>query len=266
MRFRDLTDDGDSSDDSYGTKKKGKKAIRKKKRIVSDSESSDEEDERKRKKSKKVRSVMESDSDSEDERKTKKKVRKDREETEEDDSSDEEAKRSRRKAVRKRKDRLKDEEDARKEVQSKSVDVDIDKIVWRIQGLKVDDSEYAVCYFKLLEAKPTVAQLLLSPFQHMCNVLVQQAATYPNSIPISGQRSRSFCCHFCAMPGCRIGTCEIVNKYITAGSVVHDGRMVLYVDKGQIPWCLQGLKISVDSRFEGPLVAPGTSDNVPDTS
>src|SRR5271168_365836 len=205
---------------------------------------------------------MESDSDSEDGRKTKKKVRKDREETEEDDSSDEEAKRSRRKAVRKRKDGLKDEEDARKEVQSKSVDVDINKIVWRIQGLKVDDSEYAVCYFKLLEAKPTVAQLLPSPFQHMHNVLVQQAAMYPNSIPISRQHSRSFCCHFCLMPGCRIGTCGIVEKYITAGCVVRDGRMVLYLDKSHIPWNLQGLKVSVDSCFGGPLVAPGTSDKV----
>src|ERR1700678_2154478 len=209
---------------------------------------------------------MESDSNSEDGQKTKKKVRKDREETEEDDSSDEEDKRLRKKAVRKRKDGLKDEEETRKEVQSKSVDVDIDKIVWRIQGLKVDDSEYVVCYFKLLEAKPTVAQLLPSPFQHMRNALVQQAATYPNNIPISGQRSRSFCCHFCAMPGCRIGTCKIVNKYATAGCVVRDRRMVLYVDKRQIPWCPQGLKISVDSRFGGPLVAPGTSDKVPDTA
>ena len=67
------------------------------------------------------------------------------------------------------------------------------------------------------------------------------------------------------MPGCRISTCEIVNKYITAGRVVRDGRIVLYVDKSQIPWCPQGLKISVDSRFGGPLVAPGTSDKVPDT-
>src|ERR1700678_479149 len=66
MHLRDLTDDGDSSDDSYGKKKKGKKAIRKKKRLISDSESSDEEDEWKRKKSRKFWSVMESDSDSED--------------------------------------------------------------------------------------------------------------------------------------------------------------------------------------------------------
>src|SRR5271168_1004689 len=155
---------------------------------------------------------MESDSDSEDGRKTKKKVRKDREETEEDDSSDEEAKRSRRKAVRKRKDGLKDEEDARKEVQSKSVDVDIDGIVRRIQGLKVDDSEYAVCYFKLLEAKPTVAQLLPSPFQHMKPSAVHQVSTYPNNIPIPPQRARSYNCHFCGLPGCRIGTCGIVNE------------------------------------------------------
>src|ERR1700678_3232967 len=122
--------------------------------------------------------------------------------------------------VRKRKDGLKDKEEAKKEVQTKMVDVDVDGIVRQIQGLKVDDSKYTICYFKLLEAKPTVAQLLPSPFQHMHNMLVQQAATYPNNIPISGQRSRSFCCHFCAMPGCRIGTCEIVNKYVTAGRVL----------------------------------------------
>ena len=118
----------------------------------------------------------------------------------------------------------------------KTVDVDVEGIVRKIQSLKVDDSEYAVCYFKLLEAKPTVAQLLPSPFQHMRNALVQQATTYPNNIPIPGQQVCSLNCHFCGAPGCRIGTCEIVNEYAKAGRVVRDGRMVLYADKSPIAW------------------------------
>src|ERR1700678_3853636 len=119
--------------------------------------------------------------------------------------------------VRKRKDGLKDKEEAKKEVQTKMVDVDVDGIVRQIQGLKVDDSKYTICYFKLLEAKPTVAQLLPSPFQHMRNMLVQKAATYPNNIPVSGKWSRSFNCHFCLMPECKIGACGVVEEYIRAG-------------------------------------------------
>ena len=143
--------------------------------------------------------------------------------------------------------------------------MDIDGIVQRIQGLKVDDSKYAVCYFKLLEARPTVAQLLPSPFQHMRSLIVQQAAMYPNSIPISGQRARSPNCHFCGKPGCRIGTCNTVNDYIKAGRVIRKGRMVLYSDKGSIAWNSQGLKILVDIRFGGPLPIP-TVVSAPETT
>ena len=139
---------------------------------------------------------------------------------------------------------------------TKTVDVDVEGIVRRIQGLKVDDSEYAVCYFRLLEAKPTVTQLLPSLFLHMRNTLVQQAATYPNNIPIPGQWVCSLNCHFCGMPGCRIGTCEIVNEYTKADHVVHDGRMVLYADKSPIAWNSQGLRILVDACFGGPLLVP----------
>ena len=138
----------------------------------------------------------------------------------------------------------------------KMVDVDVEGIVRKIQGLEVDDSEYAVCYSKLLEAKPTVAQLLPSPFQHMRNALVQQAATYPNNIPIPGQQVRLLNCHFCGVPGCRIGTCKIVNEYAKAGCVVCDGRMVLYTDKSPIAQNSQGLRILVDTRFGGPLLVP----------
>lgn len=55
-------------------------------------------------------------------------------------------------------------------MQSKTVDMDVDGIVQWIQSLKFDDSKYAVCYFKLLEVKPMVAQLLPSPFQHMRSI------------------------------------------------------------------------------------------------
>ena len=147
MRLRDLTEDEGSSDDEYDRRKKGQKAG-KKKNQVSNLESSEEENERRRKKSRKARAV-ESDSNSEEE------------------SSEEDNKHKRKKVVKKKKGIPKDEEEAKKEVQSKVVDVDIDGIVRQIQNLKVNDSEYVVCYFKLLEAKPTVAQLLPSPFQHM---------------------------------------------------------------------------------------------------
>ena len=132
-------------------------------------ETSDEEDERRKRKSRKVQSVMESDSGSEEELKTKRKSRKVQEELEE-ESSDEGSKWGKRKAVRKKKDIPRGEEEARKEVQSKTVDMDVDGIVQWIQSLKFDDSKYAVCYFKLLEVKPMVAQLLPSPFQHMHSV------------------------------------------------------------------------------------------------
>ena len=266
MHLRNLTEDEDSSDEDYGRRKKGKKPVKKKKRHVSESESSDEEDEWKKRKSRKGRNVEDSDSESEEEWKVKKKSKKARERSEEEESSEEEDKRSRKKTVKKKRDGVKDEEEAKKEVQSKSVEVDIDGIVRRIQGLKVDDNEYAVCYFKLLEVKLTVAQLLLSPFQHMHNVSVHQAATYPNSIPVSGQRPRSFNCHFCSMPGCKIGTCGTVEEYIKAGRVIREGRMVLYVDKSPIAWNPQGLKLSVDCRFGGPLVTPGAIDKAADSS
>ena len=242
MRLRDLTEDEGSSDDENDRRRKGRKTG-KKKNYVSDLESSEEEDERRRKKSRKARAV-ESDSDSEEE------------------SSEEDNRRKKKKAAKKKKNVPKDEEEAKKEVQSKVVDVDIDGIVRRIQNLKVDDSEYAVCYFKLLEAKPTVAQLLPSPFQHMRNVLVQQTATYPNNISIP--TPRLFNCHFCAMPGCKIGTCEVVNEYIKAGRVIREGRMVLYADRTSIAWSAQGLKVSVDFRFGGPLPVLGTKEATPD--
>ena len=70
----------------------------------------------------------------------------------------------------------------------------------------------------------------------MRNVLVQQAATYPNNIPISGQWVCLLNCHFCGVPGCRIATCETVNEYTKAGHVICDGRMVLYADKTPIAW------------------------------
>ena len=87
-----------------------------------------------------------------------KKSRKMQEELE-DKSSDEEDRCGKKKAVKKKRDTPKDEEEDRKEVQSKVVDVDVDGIVRQIQGLKVNDSKYAVCYFKLLEVKLTIAQL-----------------------------------------------------------------------------------------------------------
>ena len=148
------------------------------------------------------------------------------------------------------------EKEAQQEVTTKAVGVDVEGIVRKIQSLKVDDSNYAVCYFKLLEAKPTVAQLLPSPFQHMRNMLVLQAATYPNNIPISGQWVHSLNCHLCGMPGCRIATCKTVNEYAKASCVVHDGRMVLYADKSLIAWNSQGLRISVDAHVGGPLLVP----------
>ena len=117
-----------------------------------------------------------------------------------------------------------------------------------------DDSEYAVCYFKLLEAKPMVTQLVPSPFQHMKNTLVQQAATYPNNIPISGKWVCLLNCHFCGIPGCRIGTHKVVNKYAKASHVIHDGKMVLHVNKSPIAWNSQGLRVSVDARSGGPLL------------
>ena len=119
-----------------------------------------------------------------------------------------------------------------------------------------------VCYFKLLEAKPTVAQLLPFPFQHMRNILVHQAATYPNNILIP--TPRLFNCHFCAVPGCKIGTCEVVNEYIKAGCIIREGRMVLYVDRTSIAWSAQGLKVSVDFCFGGPLPVIETKEATPD--
>ena len=113
------------------------------------------------------------DSDSEDkERIQRRKTRRPKFESE-DESSDEEDKQQKKKSVRKRKGEvLGDEKETQQEVMMKTVDVDVEGIVRKIQGLKVNDSEYAVCYFKLLEAKPTVTQLLPSPFQHMRNVSV----------------------------------------------------------------------------------------------
>ena len=147
MRLRDLTEDEGSSDDEHDRRRKGQKAG-KKKNYVSNLDSSEEEDKMRRKKSRKARAV-ESDSESEEE------------------SSEEDNRHKKKKAAKKKKNVPKDKEEAKKEVQSKVVDVDIDGIVRRIQNLKVDDSKYVVCYFKLLEAKPMVAQLLPSPFQHM---------------------------------------------------------------------------------------------------
>ena len=197
------------------------------------------------------------DSDSEDEERIwKKKTRRPKFESE-DKSSDEEDRQQKKKSVRKKKEEvLRDEKETQQEVITKMVDVDVEGIVRKIQGLKVDDSEYAVCYFKLLEAKPTVVQLLPSPFQHMRNALVQQAATYPNNIPVPGQQVCLLNCHFCGTLGCRIGTCEIVNEYAKAGCVICDGRMVLYADKNPIAWNSQGLRISVDTCFGGLLLVP----------
>ena len=90
----------------------------------------------------------------------------------------------------------------------------------------------------------------------MRNALVQQAATYPNNIHIPGQQVCSLNCHFCGMLGCRIGTSKIVNEYAKAGHVIRDGRMVLYADKSPIAWNSQGLRISVDACFGGPLLVP----------
>jgi hypothetical protein len=160
---------------------------------------------------------------------------------------------------------LGNEKETQRKVLTKTVDIDVEGIVRKIQGLEVDDSKYAICYFKLLKAKPTVTQLLPSPFQHMKNALIQQAATYPNNIPVSGQRVQSFSCYFCGVPGCKIGTCEIVNEYTKAGCVVRDGRMVLYADKSLIAWNSQGLKILVDSCFGGPLLVPAGIPNDQET-
>src|SRR5882757_1082276 len=264
MRLRDLTEEEGSSDDDFDRRRKGKKTMKKKKRYISESEGSEEEEEKKKRKIRRSREVEESDSD-EEELKTKKKSKKVREESEE-ESSDEEDKQRMRKSIRKRKDVPVENEEVKKEVQSKTVEVDIDGLVRRIQGLQVDDREYAVCYFKLLEVKPTVAQLLPSPFQHMRNALVQQVATYPNNIPIPNPRPRSFNCHFCAVPGCKIGTCEVVNDYVRAGRVIREGRMVLYTDKSPIAWSSQGLKVSVDFRFGGPLAPVGTTNSNTETS
>ena len=248
-----MSEDDDSSDDDYDRKKK-KKAIKKKSRCVSsESEGMDDKGERKRKKKTRVKKVVE-ESGSEDEYRVKKRKSKKARKDLEEDSSEEDSKKKK-KAAR-RDDEPDGEKEAKREVQTKIVDVDINGIVRRIQGLKVDNSEYAVCYFKLLEARLTVAQLLPSPFQHMRSVIVQQAATYPNSIPISGQHARSPNCHFCGKPGCRIDTCNTVNDYVKAGCVIRKGRMVLYSDKGSITWNSQGLKILVDIRFGGPLPIP----------
>ena len=181
----------------------------------------------------------------------------------ENELSDEEDRWQRRKLVRKWKEEtLGSEKGAQQEVTTKAVGVDVEGIVRKIQSLKVNDSEYPVCYFKLLEAKPTVAQLLPSLFQHMRNMLVQQAATYPNNIPISGQQVRLLNCTFCGMLGCRIVTCKTVNEYTKASHVVHDGRMVLHADKSPIAWNSQGLRISVDAHFGGLLlVSAGTPKN-----
>ena len=48
----------------------------------------------------------------------------------------------------------------------------------------------------------------------------------------------------------------IVNEYAKAGRVIHDGRMVLYADKSPVAWNSQGLRISVDAHFGGPLLVP----------
>ena len=66
------------------------------------------------------------------------------------------------------------------------------------------------------------------------------------------------------MPGCKISTCEVVNKYIRAGHIVCEGKMVLYADRGPIVWNVQGLKISVDFHFGGPLPTPGAVEATPD--
>jgi hypothetical protein len=202
--------------------------------------------------------VEESDSDSEEKLKTRKKSRRAQEESESEESEEEE-KQGRRKATRKKKDVSKDEEETRKEVQSKVVDVDVDGIIRQIQGLKVDNSKYTVCYFKLLDVKLAVAQLLPFLFQHMHNVLVQQAATYPNSILVPAQCPCSSNCHF------RIGNCEVIFEYIKAGCVIQEGRMVLYADRSPIAWNAQGLKISVDFCFKGPLPAQETVETTLET-
>ena len=66
------------------------------------------------------------------------------------------------------------------------------------------------------------------------------------------------------MPGCKIGTCEVVNEYIKAGCVIHEGRMVLYVDRTSITWSAQGLKVSVNFCFGGPLPVLGTKETTPE--
>ena len=66
------------------------------------------------------------------------------------------------------------------------------------------------------------------------------------------------------MPGCKIGTCEVVNEYIKAGHVIREGRMVLYADRTLIAWSAQGLKVSVDFRFGGPFPVLGTKEATPD--
>ena len=68
------------------------------------------------------------------------------------------------------------------------------------------------------------------------------------------------------MPGCKIGTCEVVNEYIKAGRVIREGRMVLYADRTSIAWSAQGLKVSVDFRFGGPLTVLGTKEATPETT
>ena len=233
-----------------------KKTRRKRREVTSDEDYLDLDGDRKRRHHRKNRKTI-VDSDSEDEERIqKRKTRRPKFESE-DESSDKEDKQRKKKSVRKKKGEvLGDEKETQQKVMMKTVDVDVEGIVRKIQGLEVDDSEYAVCYFKLLEAKLTVAQLLPSLFQHMRNALVQQAATYPNNIPIPGQQIRSLNCHFCGAPGCRIGTCEIVNEYTKAGRVVCDGRMVLYTDKSPIAWNSQGLRILVDAHFGGPLLVP----------
>ena len=42
--------------------------------------------------------------------------------------------------------------------------------------------------------------------------------------------------------------------------------MVLYVDRSPIAWNPQGLRISVDFHFGGPLAPPGTADKPPETT
>ena len=66
------------------------------------------------------------------------------------------------------------------------------------------------------------------------------------------------------MLGCKIGTCEVVNEYVKAGRVICEGRMVLYADRTSIAWSAQGLKVSVDFRFGGPLPVIGTKEATPD--